>query len=124
MRTWASPSVEITRLLNVPVSLFAVVNVLDPTALPFHIALSVPLSDLYVTKASEDDIDVVVLYLLAAVVFKLAPAEIKPPVLSVKPEASLLVPWDDVVSESVLVLSPSGATGAFLRITLELVDAV
>ena len=70
----ASPSPDTIKLVEVPFSPVAVVNVLFPLSAPLIMAVNVPVAALYALSTVLVWIGVVVVYLLAVVVFKLAPA--------------------------------------------------
>ena len=105
MLSLASSCPDTTKLVNVPFSPVAVVNVLLPLSTPFTLAVNVPVTPLYALLTTLVSI-VPDVYLRAVVVCKLAPAtngfESE---LSVKPAVSRgLVPCvlSDKLNENVL----------------------
>ena len=76
----ASPSDDTIKLVNVPVSPVAVVNALAPSATPSHDAVRVPVVESYTLETDDVLTLVVVSYLLAVDVLRLADAAISAPV--------------------------------------------
>ena len=123
MLSCASSCPLTTKLVNVPFSPVAVVNVLLPEVEPLITALSVPDAPLYALLTVLVSI-VPLVYLLAVVVCRLVPAvngllsE-----LSAKPAHSLgLVPWKASASVILNALKLLGALGVALIVNVMLVS--
>ena len=119
MLSCASSCPLTTRLVNVPFSPVAVLNTLLPLLMPFTTATKLPLTPLYALSTVLVSI-VPLVYRLAVVVFRLAPAlRGFVALLSVKPCANFgLVPCALSLSVMLLALKLAGAEGTAFSVNV------